>query len=247
MAVHKIFRNTLVALVGLVCVIYGLASEEVKARTVSTKYSCINCHRDFTAVLQKGHPPVKGKDITACLVCHPPKSTGKPELNAFSARLHRAHQCSKQKLDCLVCHTWQPARIFGLPMQKWTIGKSSRKDMDLLKQIFNSWSSSVFLDALHAKKNVTCKGCHGNTIPISEATIENDRCLSCHGGLEQLTAKTSPLEFPDRNPHKSHLGEINCTVCHHAHRESEVYCLGCHKTFQMKIPGVSIKSSKSTE
>jgi hypothetical protein len=127
------------------------------------------------------------------------------------------------------------------------MGKPSKKDMDLLKQIFNSWSSSAFLDALHAKKNVTCMGCHGNTLPISEATVENDRCLSCHGGLEQLAVKTSPLEFPDRNPHKSHLGEIGCTVCHHAHRDPEVYCLGCHKTFQMKIPGGAIKHPKPPE
>lgn len=247
MVVHKNFRNTLVALVGLVYAIHGLASGEAKARTVSTKSSCINCHTDFTSVLRNGHPPVTGKEITACLVCHVPKITGKPELNAFSARIHRAHQCSKQNVDCVVCHTWQPARSFGLPKQNRTMGKPSKKDMDLLKQIFNSWSSSVFLDALHAKKNTTCTGCHGNFLPISEATVENGRCLSCHGGLEQLAAKTSPMQFPDRNPHKSHLGEIDCTVCHHAHRESEVYCLGCHKAFQMKIPGGAIKSSNPAD
>lgn len=85
MVVHKNFRNTLVALVGLVYAIHGLASGEAKARTVSTKSSCINCHTDFTSVLRNGHPPVTGKEITACLVCHVPKITGKPELNAFSA------------------------------------------------------------------------------------------------------------------------------------------------------------------
>ena len=41
---------------------------------------------------------------------------------------------------------------------------------------------------------------------------------------------------PDRNPHKSHLGDIACTVCHHEHSPSKVYCLDCHARFDMKLP-----------
>jgi hypothetical protein len=55
--------------------------------------------------------------------------------------------------------------------------------------------------------------------------------------MEELAKKTEPKDFPDRNPHKSHLGEIACTVCHRAHAESKVYCLGCHQKFEMKITG----------
>ncbi|HOD76591.1 MAG TPA: carboxyl transferase domain-containing protein, partial [Syntrophorhabdaceae bacterium] len=56
------------------------------------------------------------------------------------------------------------------------------------------------------------------------------------GDPEKLAAKTEPKDFPDRNPHKSHLGTINCTVCHKAHAASKTYCLECHKNFNMKIP-----------
>jgi len=227
----------LFVIVVFVCSVYGVVGGKAEGKTKRTKSPCIKCHSDFTSVLQKGHPAVTGGDITACIACHAPINPGKPEPNAFSARIHRAHQSPNQEVDCIACHTWQPKKSFSLPGQKWTMGKPSKNDMDLLKQIFNSWSSSVFLDALHAKKNVTCTGCHGNTLPISEATVENDRCLSCHGDLEKLAAQSSLPQYPDRNPHKSHLGEIACTVCHKAHSESEVYCLGCHTKFNMKIPG----------
>ena len=55
--------------------------------------------------------------------------------------------------------------------------------------------------------------------------------------MAQLAAKTEPAEFKDRNPHASHLGEIDCTVCHKAHGPSKIYCLGCHQKFVMTIPG----------
>ena len=55
--------------------------------------------------------------------------------------------------------------------------------------------------------------------------------------MEQLVEKTKPAQFADRNPHRSHLGEIACTVCHKAHEASVVYCLDCHRKFEMKIVG----------
>ena len=101
-------------------------------------------------------------------------------------------------------------------------------------------SESVFLDAIHALQGVDCAGCHEVEKPAEGAEVENDRCLGCHGRIEDLVAKTAPEKFPDRNPHQSHLGAIGCTVCHHGHMASEVYCLGCHKNFDMKIPGSGI-------
>jgi hypothetical protein len=71
----------------------------------------------------------------------------------------------------------------------------------------------------------------------TDATIANEKCLSCHGPMAQLAKKSEPAEFKDRNPHQSHLGEIECTVCHKAHGEPQVYCLGCHQKFVMHIPG----------
>jgi len=93
------------------------------------------------------------------------------------------------------------------------------------------------MDNLHAKAFISCANCHGKELPAPDTTVENGKCLECHGPMDQLVKKTEPAEFKDRNPHKSHLGEIACTVCHKAHSESKVYCLGCHQKFEMKIKG----------
>jgi mono/diheme cytochrome c family protein len=96
--------------------------------------------------------------------------------------------------------------------------------------------SSQFADTRHGKAGIDCARCHGKAAPKEGAEVENQRCLACHGPMETLAKKSEPKDFPDRNPHKSHLGEINCTVCHSEHGASKVYCLDCHKKFQMKMP-----------
>ncbi len=90
--------------------------------------------------------------------------------------------------------------------------------------------------SLHAGR-VNCAGCHGKGTPQLDSTVENPRCLECHGTMEKLAKNSEPKDFPDRNPHKSHLGDIACTVCHKEHGTSIVYCLDCHRNFNMKIPG----------
>jgi hypothetical protein len=100
-------------------------------------------------------------------------------------------------------------------------------------------ASSGCLYSLHAKANIVCAGCHGKDLPKAGDTVENARCLECHGPADQLARKTEPKDFKDRNPHESHLGNIACTVCHKGHAESRVYCLECHKEFDMKIKGTS--------
>jgi formate-dependent nitrite reductase cytochrome c552 subunit len=92
------------------------------------------------------------------------------------------------------------------------------------------------LDSIHAKKNVTCVDCHGPASPAKGDTVENDVCVKCHGTYDTLAAKTINPKVPNRNPHKSHLGEIDCVVCHMAHKPSEAYCNGCHVKYNMKIP-----------
>jgi len=106
-----------------------------------------------------------------------------------------------------------------------------------MKEIFASWAGSKYTDNLHAKAGIACANCHGKDLPKADTTVENSRCLACHGPMDKLALKTEPKDFKDRNPHKSHLGEVACTVCHKAHAESKVYCLGCHQKFKMKIQG----------
>ena len=205
----------------------------------AAKASCAGCHADFASVLPKNHPEPKEKDITGCITCHEPDLSGKAEKNPFSAKIHIAHLTSKANLDCVVCHTWTPGKSFGLIGRKDSLGAPTKDNLDLMRQVFASWASSGYMDNMHAKANIVCAGCHGKDLPKADDTVENVRCLVCHGSMDKLAQKTEPKDFKDRNPHKSHLGDIACTVCHKGHAESKVYCLQCHQKFDMKIKGGS--------
>ncbi|HVO67234.1 MAG TPA: cytochrome c3 family protein [Syntrophales bacterium] len=205
----------------------------------AAKASCADCHTDFASVLPKNHPEVKEKEITACITCHEPDVSGKAVKNPFSAKIHVAHLSSKANLDCIVCHTWVPGKSFGVIGGKDSLGAPTQDNLALMKKVFTSWASSGYMDNLHAKADIVCAGCHGKDLPKADDTVENVRCLECHGPMEQLAQKTEPKDFKDRNPHKSHLGDIACTVCHKGHAESKVYCLECHQKFNMKIKGAS--------
>ena len=194
---------------------------------------------DLASVLPKDHPEVREKGISACITCHKPDISGKAVKNPFSAKIHMAALTSKANLDCLVCHTWVPGRSFGIIGGKGSLGAPARDNLDLMKNEFSSWASSGYLDNLHAKADIVCAGCHGKDIPKADDTVESARCLECHGPMDQLAKKTEPKDFKDRNPHESHLGNIACTFCHKSHTESKVYCLQCHKNFDMKIKGTS--------
>lgn len=194
---------------------------------------------DFASVLPKNHPEVKGKGISACITCHKSDISGKAAKNTFSAKIHMAALTSKANLDCLVCHTLVPGQSFGIIEGKGSLGAPAKDNLDLMKKEFISWASSGYLDNLHAKADIICAGCHAKDLPKADDTVESARCLECHGPMDQLAKKTEPKDFKDRNPHESHLGNIACTFCHKSHTESKVYCLQCHKNFDMKIKGTS--------
>ncbi len=199
--------------------------------------ACSSCHADLKAVVSKTHPPVTGNDLASCLQCHAPDMGGEAKKNPFSVKIHAGHVPPKGSLDCLTCHTWTPGKSFGLIGMKESWGAPSKEDMDLLREIYSTLAKDEYTAKLHANRGVACSSCHGKALPKPDDTVENARCLTCHGPLEKLASKTEPKDFKDRNPHKSHLGEIACTVCHKAHGPSKVYCLDCHTKFQMKIPG----------
>lgn len=203
-------------------------------RGVEKQKSCAVCHDDFTTVLPLKHAPVKGKTVSVCLDCHAPEGRSLAEPNKFDARLHLAHLKPPAKADCLDCHTWKPGKSFGLTGTAKSYGVPAEADMALLKEMFASAVQSDSLDARHFAKDISCATCHGKDI-LGEGTMENSKCLGCHGPLDALIVKTAPRDFPDRNPHQSHLGEINCTVCHVGHAQSKVYCLECHPKFEMQL------------
>ena len=199
---------------------------------------CIACHKDLTKVLPKDHPEVKG-GLQQCISCHKTGQSGEAEKNAFSTAIHQRH-AGQQKLECTACHTFVAGKSFGLIGTSVTWGPVTKEDLELMKQKMTSWTSSSFTDNLHAKSKVDCAGCHGKQAPVSDTTVENPRCLACHGPVEKLAEKSANKEFPKRNPHASHYGsDIACTACHHAHDASVVLCGDCHKLWKLNIPGAA--------
>ena len=117
--------------------------------------------------------------------------------------------------------------------------------MTMTKQVFVSWASSNYTDNLHARAGIMCSQCHGKDIAKADDTVDNSRCLTCHGPMDTLIMKSETNEFNNRTPPKSHLGTVACTLCHHAHGKSKVYCLSCHRSFKMKIQGTTKQISFS--
>lgn len=230
----KKFLMLFITAVTFVFLVDVLWADENKAQQEKGNAVCSTCHDDMEKVLSETHPPVKGNDLTACLKCHTSAMRGRAQANPFSVKMHKAHGGF---LDCLYCHTWTPGESFGLIGLEENWGAPSDGEMDLLREIIVTLYDDEYTAKLHADRGVSCGSCHGEKVPLYDETVESSRCLSCHGPMEELVKKTRPEDFPDRNPHESHLGEVACAVCHKGHGPSKSYCLGCHTTFSMDIPG----------
>lgn len=87
-----------------------------------------------------------------------------------------------------------------------------------------------FLADRHQTKGIACASCHKESPP--KVAVSTAVCIGCHGSYAKIaekTIKTSP------NPHASHMGELSCESCHHAHKASENQCADCH-AFTFKAP-----------
>jgi len=230
-------RSTSLIALALLCVALSPASPAQTSKSTNPADGCAACHNDFSSVLPKQHPASNSAALSSCLGCHAIGQAGEAKKNGFSTRIHLAHAGPQLHLECVSCHSYVPGKSFGLIGQSFSWGAPKDEDMAVIKEMFASWQNSGYTDHLHAEASVDCAGCHGKEVPLLDSTVANDRCLACHGPLDQLAAKSAPKDFPKRNPHDSHLGDIACTVCHHAHAESKAYCLDCHRNFDMAIPG----------
>jgi len=117
----------------------------------------------------------------------------------------------------------------------------------IMEPYLESWNGSDLLANAHALENVTCLDCHEPTlqqqmdelvvymqgdftVPLEERQFETQFCFDCHEpnehtSYEEVIQLTEALEL---NPHDSHLGEMDCDICHKTHRPSEDYCAQCH-------------------
>ena len=114
----------------------------------------------------------------------------------------------------------------------------SQEELEVISQITEELAASPYLDGLHHQNNVLCEDCHGTAKPGWDDPAEPDQCLSCHESRNALAVRfDQELARKWGNPHQSHLGDLDCGVCHKAHEPSTVYCLGCHTNAPFTIPG----------
>jgi cytochrome c nitrite reductase small subunit len=132
----------------------------------------------------------------------------------------------------------------------------------IMQPYLESWESPPLLAYAHAEENVTCLECHEPTIqqqmeegikfvtndyenPLEEREFDQEWCLRCHehGSYEELAQRTEELEL---NPHDSHYGEMECSICHRVHEASEEVCAYCHDPIATG-PGWTIPTQLTTE
>ncbi len=91
-------------------------------------------------------------------------------------------------------------------------------------------SAAFAMSAVAAEKTLGER--HGGMWPKSaDGFVTKNQCLKCHGSYEALAAKTEGLA---PNPHKSHMGPVNCEECHSAAASKPtLMCNSCHK-FEVK-------------
>ena len=80
----------------------------------------------------------------------------------------------------------------------------------------------------------TLEQVHGAMWPKSvDGYVTKYQCMKCHGDYEKLGQQTADL-VP--NPHKSHLGQVNCEDCHKPNLAKPVLmCNQCHNFTIHKI------------
>lgn len=121
---------------------------------------------------------------------------------------------------------------------------SSCGNCHIMKPYYESWKEGPLLAAKHGAIGNKCIDCHQRGIPemvkevlsnvtgnyqnpLKERDFSRKKCLECHQKNWDKIVKAT--DFERSNPHKSHLGDIDCHLCHKMHKKSELYCAQCHK------------------
>ena len=142
--------------------------------------------------------------------------------------------CISKKIPTLTCIL---IGVIALMAGACSAPRTPSPGQDVLKpQKTTGAKDKGSLAEMHVSKDfASCNACHGKTMNVDDnETVVNAQCVSCHGSLDSL-AKSKKGHI---NPHKAHIGETSCTMCHHGHTASRSYCLNCHG-FSMSIPGSS--------
>ncbi len=94
-----------------------------------------------------------------------------------------------------------------------------------------SVAAGDYLADRHLQRGLKCAQCHVEKVPSKAPRMQT--CLECHGGSYEELGKASAAKTP--NPHYTHVGDKECTVCHKGHKAPELFCNDCHQ-FEMRVP-----------
>jgi len=90
----------------------------------------------------------------------------------------------------------------------------------------------------HKDRGVTCSVCHdGEADPKAAASPKS--CLTCknHDSWNTISERINNDKEYKFNPHHNHITETNdleCTMCHQAHKEDTIICHKCHQGMKFK-------------
>jgi len=121
--------------------------------------------------------------------------------------------------DCAVCHGSEKVLPAGHVDMKGMTGAACKG----CHRGATSLRGKMPLSHSHQLNRVTCAECHGMTKPAKPP--EQKKCLSCHADYKKIVIETDKT-LP--SPHDSHMGDLDCGLCHHQHSKSENFCSQCH-------------------
>jgi hypothetical protein len=130
--------------------------------------------------------------------------------------------------DCAACHGNDRVLPNGHVETK---GLSAKTCMSCHSSKERNLRGKVPLSHLHLWNGISCRNCHGEA--ASHKALTTAQCISCHKSYPEVAKLTRGLA---PNPHESHSGDIECGLCHRAHRKSESYCNKCHNFFYFRVP-----------
>jgi hypothetical protein len=224
-------KHVFIAVVGGLA-LFLMMAQAFQSRATDTEDGCASCHSDLSAVVPEDHFEITIAEVAYCLPCH----ASEGPATAFDWTIHFIHYAQDTfPGDCWSCHQLNDeafSLIFRINesegVNNGELFSSSETGLsevtvESMGMYFQSWATSEHLDRAHARQGVTCDSCHATFFPEKAASMK--RCLSCHGSYQHIATLTESLE---RNPHASHVGEIQCDFCHKAHDDPVDYCAECH-------------------
>ena len=88
--------------------------------------------------------------------------------------------------------------------------------------------------AKHQGAGQSCAACHRERPPSKRP--ETATCFGCHGDQAKLAAATAKAQpNPHAPPHLEAGASQACGDCHSVHKQSEVSCSDCHRSFEFNV------------